>query len=62
MGKKADKRVFKESERQKLKLWRQTRGSYDPATGKPPSLGSTSFGKSMYKKARKGKTSKKASY
>lgn len=52
--KKVDKRVFSEKERKRLKKFRQTRG----ALGQP--LGETSYGKAAYKRAKKGKTSRKA--
>ena len=52
--KKVDKRVFKESERQKLLKFRETRGAFGQ------SLAETAFGKAAFKRAKKGETSRPA--
>lgn len=58
-GKKAktNKKVFKKSEYKKIQKHYQTRGS-DP--GNPVKYKDTAAGKAAYKRAKKGKTSRKA--
>ncbi len=53
------KKVFKKSERKKIQKHYQTKGA-DP--GNPVKYKDTPEGKRAHKRARKGKTSKKASY
>ncbi len=58
MPKHVNKRVFKKSERRKIEKHYQTRGA-DPKDPKP--YKKSAAGKAAHKRARKGKTSKKAS-
>ena len=57
MAKKSNKRVFKQSERDKMKKHYQTIGA-DP--GAPVRYADTAAGKAAYKRAKAGKTSRKA--